>query len=387
MNPARLAPALLLLALVGCTQEDAETPMETPPAPFRVATYNGGLAKGFVPYTDERAVATTEAIAALDLELLCVQEFWRPEDVARLQAAAAANLPNQHFLAPDPGDPGVAGPPCSDTELDPLQSCAEAACAEVNADGLAGCILGSCNPEFSATSGECSGCLAANIGGTFNDIRFSCTNSASGGYAYGGSFGIGLLTSAEVLEEGQLVFASSYNRRAVLFSRVKTSLGELNVFCTHLSAVFGDIPHPDEATGMTWVAEQALQIDEMIAFAEAKAAGGPILLLGDLNTGPERPGIAAEAPANYARFEPAGYSSEYLAQASPRCTFCADNLLVGGADDATSVIIDHILTKGVTATVSTERILTAPIELTVGGEPTNAHLSDHFGLQATLTAK
>lgn len=387
MNPARFTPALLLLALAACTEEDAETPMENPPAPFRVATWNGGLAKGFVPYTDERAVVTTEAVAALELELLCVQEFWRPEDVTRLQTALQAKLPNQHVLAPDPGEDTGAGPPCTETELDPLQACAELNCAGVPADGLAACILSDCNPEFSATTSACSSCLAANIGGTFNDIRFTCTNSASGGYAYGGSFGIGLFTSAAVLEDDHLVFTSSYNRRAVLYAKVQSSVGELNVFCTHLSAVFADIPHPDAATGGTWEAEQALQITEMIAFAEQKAAGGPILLLGDLNTGPAKSGIAAEAPANYALFEPAGLTSEYLSQATPACTYCANNLLVGGADDSSSVIIDHILTKGVTATIASERILTAPIELTVGGEPKNAHLSDHFGLQATLTAQ
>jgi len=381
----RLAPALLLLPLAACTEESSDTPMEEPAAPVTVATFNAGLAKGFVPYTDERAVVTTDAIAALEVDLLCVQEVWRPEDVTRLQGALAERLPHQHVLPPDPGEGGTDGPPCTETELDPLQSCAETNCADATVDELTGCILSACNPEFSATSSSCSSCLAANIGGTFEQIRFTCTNDASGGYAYGGSFGIGLFSRAEPLEEAHHVFASSYNRRAVLYAKLDTPQGELNVFCTHLSAVFADIPHPHAADGMTWEAEQATQLQEFLSFAEEKAAGGPILLLGDLNTGPAKDGIAAEAPANYALLEAAGFTTDYLAPDAPLCTFCSTNLLVGGADDDASVIIDHVLHRGLDRTVVTERILSAPVELTVGGAPKQAHLSDHFGLKATIS--
>lgn len=352
---------------------------------LRAATYNLGLARGFVDYAVERSPVTIAALAALDLDVLCAQEVWESEDADALETALAARLPYAHRLAPDAGECLAS---CTLVELEPLEACILVECADVAPEMLVGCATTNCPDEVDALAGACVGCLAANIGKPFDEIKAACAGEgANACYAYGGSFGTALLSATPLSDQDALVFESSLNRRAVLYAKASaTPAGDLHLFCTHLTAAFSNIPYPGDAG--SWAAEQANQINAMIQYVAAKVpAGEKAILLGDFNTGPEVAGrAAAEIPENYDLLIDDGFYSAYPSQADADCTFCFDNPLVGGIDHSESVLIDHVLLKGFDASAVTAgaRIMTDPIELTLEGEAgpeqVQSAWSDHFGL-------
>jgi len=376
MREATRLAAVVAGALLVCACGKAS------PNTLVVGTYNAGLAPGYVPYAAERAPEVVSGLAAQDLDVLCVQEVWRPEDVAALEAGTKGSWPTAFFLAPNPGDTGGDEPACTGTELDPLQACAEAECAGVPVDQIAGCVLDKCPDEFAAISSGCSTCLAAHIGASFADIRLACTTGSGGAYAFGGSFGVGLLTRERVVTQAVHVFESTYNRRAVLYARLDTAgLGQVDVFCTHLSAIFSNIPYPKEGS---WAEEQRAQIDKLHAFVQEKTGGkGTTLVLGDTNCGPAKGGASAEAPENYQALVAPDYDDPFATSANAACTFCSDNPLVGAGTP--SVLIDHVLVRGFDGGVTTQRILDGKVAIDVGGEPVETPRSDHYGLEATLS--
>ena len=376
MRTIVIVAALSWVALaVGCDDENEDG--------LAVGTYNAGLAPGFVPFTEERAPLTIQAIAEQPLDVLCVQEMWTAESVTALRTASASRWPNTFFPAADPGDVVSTTPACEAAALTPLATCVSTSCAGLPTDQLTGCVLGGCQPEINALDAACSTCLAANIGASFDAIAGTCTTMPSSPYAFGGSFGVGLLSRQPLLEPDFLVLDSTFNRRGVIYARVDTDrVGEVHVFCTHLTAIFADIPFP--TAGGSWEAEQRAQIEEMLAFIDEKTDDDDrVIILGDLNTGPAFGDVEAEEAANYALFTNAGFENPFIDDVDvAACTFCADNPLV--SDTSASVTIDHMLVRGLDADGTARRFLTQPVEIDVDGEPTTVALSDHWGVRATL---
>ena len=379
---------LLLLALsMGCSSEETEQ-SSPPPPPGRVkaATYNLGLALGFVDAATERAPLTIAAAAEIDVDVLCVQEVWTPADVQSLRSAAATSLPNTVFPDPQPdSDPGQAA--CGDSDqaaLDTLRSCVDGSCADVCSDQLVNCVLTECVAELVAVPTVCQTCLQANVGKPLDDMLAAC-NSGSEAYAYGGSFGIGLLTHLPLSATEELVLQSTTSRRAVIYGELDTVLGPVHAFCTHLTAGLSSVEY--QGAYGSWEEEQAAQVTELVAFVDQKAgADGMVLLMGDLNTGPAGERYTAEVPANYDRFSAAGLSNPYLTPGNEPCTFCNTNPLVdGAADDSESVVIDHLLLRNMPAQAWAERILDQDVPLPeYCGGPATLKYSDHYGVRAHL---
>jgi endonuclease/exonuclease/phosphatase family metal-dependent hydrolase len=351
-------------------------PTAPPPSRLTLVTFNAGLARGFVDLAAERAPLVADAVAALDADVVALQEVWAPEDVQAVATAVQDGFPGQCFLEPAPETAGA--PACPPPESDALESCARNACSGVGPDQLAGCVLDSCGAEYGALSGGCQACLAANIGGSLDEVVASCA-SATEVYAYGGSFGIGLLSRRPIETWDETVLDSSLNRRAVIHAVIDVDGSSLHVFATHLSPIFDDIPFPGEGS---WEAEQRAQIERLLALIEERVpTGEPVVVLGDLNTGPALPGVAAEAADNFELLRAAGLAAPYVdSPPQPACTFCAENPLVGGTDDDDSVLIDHVLVGGLEAT-AVARILDQPV--TVGA--TESRLSDHYGVEVTVS--
>jgi len=387
MKRIALLVALLAVGLVGCSDDDSTNDNNnnenTGPQEFSAVTFNGGLARGFVAYANDRAQTVADAVAALDVDLICLQEIWQPEHVDMVEAAAADAFPNQIFLDPFPDpNPGPPACPSAVTEVQALHTCVTTHCGTMAPDDLANCLLAQCSPEYGATTGACQTCLAANIGGSIEEVFTSCSG-ASAAYAYGGAFGIGLLTSASVTTSDSSVMASTFNRRAILYAELEAgALGTLHVFCTHLTAVFSSIPwpHPEGS----WAEEQGVQVAAMREYVDTMAGtSGTVILLGDFNTGPSGDGYVSEVVHNYNTLR-AGFTNVYLAESDATCTFCDLNPLNGGLDHGESVLIDHILLRGFAGTTEALRILDEPITITVDGTPIETALSDHYGLQVTM---
>ena len=362
------------------SEPDTETSeTESPPRQLRIATYNAGLAEGFVPLAEERLPLVAEAIADLDADIVFLQEIWATEAVDALRTATNSSFTTAIFPEPIP-DTELGEPACTIEELADLQSCIATNCADASPDELVGCVLVNCGAPFAGLCDECRNCITANVGSTVAEAIANCT-TASSLFAYEGSLGIGLLSTADIVDTDVLVLESSINRRAVLHALVDTeAFGPIHVFGTHLSAVFSDIPFPGDGS---WEGEQASQIEALLAYIETRVdSDDPVVLLGDFNTGPSGVLFEAEVAANYELLSAAMFTNTYIETIDARCTFCGDNPLVGGGD---GVVIDHVFTRGLQAGSDAERIFDQPLTLDVDGEATTTALSDHYGVVLTLT--
>ncbi|HVU05489.1 MAG TPA: endonuclease/exonuclease/phosphatase family protein [Polyangiaceae bacterium] len=370
---------------------------------LRVATYNAGLLDS-VGYVSERLPLVTEGLSNLDADVLCVQEFWREEHWDGLVAANESTRSNVLHLDPRPGVTGK----CSPDEFLPLRSCAATRCSGAGPSDLVSCTTTECPAEVAALSGTCITCLLDNAtSGDLDVIAAQCLGTANGGdagaispderaYLVGGSFGIGLLSRFPFLETGHLELDSSTNRRAILYAKLDApSLGDPSVFCTHLAPIEHGVKY--EGSYGSWEGENHAHVKALIDWVDdEQGATGPVLVLGDLNTGPAGTAIAPSVPDDYALLPAAGFADPFLGGPSAACTFCVENPLVDPTDAAADADIDHILTRRVAAVPSVDRLFTDPVTVTVGGvgdggagdagsgRERQIRRSDHYGLLATF---
>ena len=346
-----------------------------------LATFNAGLARGYVLYASERATRIGQAVSELGVDVLCLQEVWRPADVTLVQRDTARSLPESFFLDPLT-EVGIAGASCTEEDRAPLEVCARRDCP-VPADELANCVLKACNAEFNAVTAPCQACLVRNVGEELDAMIENCT-TMSGSYAYNGSFGIGLLAKQKLEDRDHLVLDSTGNRRAILYATIDTAgFGKVHLFCTHLTSIFTGIDYT--GTQGSWEQEMANQMGWLVDFMDSKVAGDElVLLMGDLNSGPAGESFSGEAEANFQILASAMEPEPYTSGPDPKCTFCADNTLVQEDKDRGNVI-DHILYRNFAGQASAQRILDAPITLEYRGQNISTFLSDHYGVRATLT--
>lgn len=367
----------LSLGLVGCTDDETSA---LPVNALTVVSYNGGLALGFVPGAEQRMPLTSEAVAGITADVICVQEFWSPEQIGALETATADRYPHTMFPTADPGTTGPAA--CTEADLVDVQACvSENGCDQVCGDELVQCALGNCGPELTALPDECYACIQNNIGKPVDEIMSACiTESAE--YAYGGATGIGLLSTLPLEDQDSRTFESTTTRRAVLYAKVSTELGEVHVFCTHLNAIYSDVDYP-KPTG-SWEEEQAVQIADLLAFVDEKAGSdGAVVVMGDMNCGPDGPNYDPDYPDSYDLIVGDRFSSPYAEDPASLCTFCDENPLTG-SDHDDSVVIDHVLLDNVTGTTTTERILDQPVTVNYCGADNEVRYSDHYGVRVTI---
>lgn len=357
--------AALSFVLVACTDGKDKSLNNT------VATYNAGLAQGFVSYATERTDQTIAAAAGLKAGLFCGQEIWNG---ANWDTLVAANSVSHALSIPPAQENGGEG--CSQEEITPLAACVMEFCD--GAENLQECAFANCNDQIGELGTPCVSCLAANIAS--NDLALitaQCVGDDIGKYVYGGSFGIGLYSEKPFVTTDAKTFESHLIRRGVLYAEIEQDGAPLHVFCTHLSAVLSSVPHPNGDMG--WQDEQTAQISELLTYVGEKAGGEASIILGDFNTGPASGNATAELPDNYQLFVDAGYANDYVANDGD-CTFCGSNPLINGNS---SVVIDHILTKGITVSES-QRVLTDQITVSSGEDSINTAYSDHYGVVGNL---
>ena len=331
-------------------------------SPITALTYNAGLAVGFVPGSEERAEATVAAALSEGADVTCLQEVWLPEHVALIEGG--------HLLIPEAQQETGSGPACTEGEVDDLTDCLDENCSEATcADELVDCVFEKCLFPFLALDSVCQGCVMANVGGDDADAITSTCEQETTGYAYGGSFGTALVSEWPLLETNELVLDSTTNRRGVLHARMDGPLGEVDVYCTHLSAIFSLIPYPRE-TG-SWEEEQIAQIGSLRAWIDETSTTDTVLLMGDFNNGPD------EHASNFAELSE-GWDRTYRGD----CTYCADNPL--NSEDSEDRVIDHVLTHGFKGDATGTRVLDEGFEIESCGNPREGAHSDHYGVSVLL---
>ncbi|MGM0575836.1 MAG: endonuclease/exonuclease/phosphatase family protein [Myxococcota bacterium] len=360
---------VLALAVTGCDSDDGGGPEAA------VTTWNVGLARGFVDYADQRLPHVVDTAAAMDADVLCLQEVWTQEDIDAITQGAAEAYPHG-FYEITTAEGGSTEPACTQAEADSLGACAEENCADVDPGELAGCVLGSCSTEWDASSAECQGCLVSNLGDPLDVIFEACT-TAGGSFSYDGHNGLLLLSRHPFDATEHLVMDSTTVQRAALHATVDLpGLGTSDVYCTHLAADLQDLAYTGDHG--SWAGENLYQAETLVDWIASTAATPQVFVAGDFNSGPAiAPDIEAEIPEAYQAFIDDGFSSPFSEGAEPLCTYCADNTLID--DAAPDVLIDHVFVKG--AEASAERVGTDTVEIDSDQETVETHVSDHFGVR------
>lgn len=347
----------MFLALLACN------------GPQTFLTYNAGLAVGFVPGAEDRAARTAAAVGGVDADLVCLQEVWRADHAALFTEGWASSY------VPEAQQELGEGAACTEDELETLQECLDDNCADTCTDELVDCVFENCAFPFLGLETECQSCVMANVGGEIDAVTQTCLEESTG-YAYGGSFGTALLSPHELVGAEEYVFSSTTNRRSALHAVMQGPAGDVDVYCTHLTAVFDLIPYTGESE--SWDAEQANQVDELRAWID-ETATNPVVMLGDMNNGPAVAGMPADNVNNYNALS-AGYQNPYV-KAELDCTYCSDNAL--NSEDSEDRVIDHVLFRDFDGDYVSERALDAVIDVESCGATFDGAYSDHYGVMVT----
>jgi endonuclease/exonuclease/phosphatase family metal-dependent hydrolase len=336
---------------------------------FRVATFNAGLAVGVLPYATERLPRVVEALVALDVDLLFVQEFWLDSHWQALCDAARVKLP--YAFRADPAVP-MRGGVCTKEQLAPLMACAKKHCRGLRDEALARCVIAHCAEQGFALPADCLNCIASSPSGTLEQIVARCVGAGpfaatvlgatkdgrdGGLIAYGGSFGTGLLSRTPLTNTDAIVYYATVNARGALYARIDAApFGPISVFATHFSP------------GGT---EQAPQVEQFLTWSATKGRDDSAVLVGDLNT--------PSGSSLFRKITRAGFREPDAVDS--RATFGGG--LGTGQVSASGWRIDHVLVRNISARVTSRRILDKPIALNVG-RGVKTTLSDHFGVLAIL---
>lgn len=364
--------AALVVALSGCGKDKGD---EDPGLTF--TTYNAGLAVAFVPSANERAPEVADAVAALESDFVCLQEVWLPEHVAMFEAAAKGTFDHTYFPAAQQEDMATAA--CDVGEIDGLVECMDTECGDVCDDELVDCLFLRCPLDFLSLGNTCNRCVQAHVGST-SDASVVADTCNNGGieYAYGGSFGTGILSKYPMSVE-EIVLDSTTNRRGLLHATVEGPDGTIDAWCTHLTAGLSLIPYPrDEGS---WESEQLAQAELLGQLLTD--APDPVVALGDLNNGPTTSDAEAEFEANYNAILASGVTAPYV-DTDGRCTFCPDNALSSVDSDETGKLIDHVLVRGFEGKPTANRELDGTLKTQTCGQAIDANYSDHYGVSVTF---
>ena len=379
--------------VVGACGGDEENGDGDEPPEATFATYNAGLAGGFVDYATARTEPVAEAVANVQADALCMQEVWLDQTeqgewttrpIETVIETASDAFPHAYWKRTELPEE-AEGAACTTSESEPLRVCVEENCADVADDQLSSCALNNCNEEFDAVSGGCQQCIAANLGGSIDEILLAC-RTGGGTLTSDGHNGL-LMLSRHPLDETEITsFDSTVAQRSALHAVVDVpQFGPADLYCTHLAAQLEALEYPGEMFD-SYEAEQAAQIEALLAWIEETAETDRVVLMGDMNTGPAVADLNAELPDNYQMFVDAGWRNPYLEQDSPACTFCGENTLIDGESNKA---IDHVFVDFGEQTdalevPATERILdeTQSIETSMGEVELN--LSDHYGVRTTV---
>ena len=262
-----------------------------------------------------------------------------------------------------------AEPSCTVDEVIPLKECIELNCAET--DNLSECGTTNCISEFTSLPPTCQGCVASNLGLGVEGILSTCVNSGAS-LAYGGSNGLLLLGRMEISNPEFISLPSFQVQRGW----ISAEIGGLSVACTHLAT---PLATTYDGEFDSYAAEQTAQIELILGALED--VEGPLVLLGDLNTGPGTGNLDAELEGNWELFGAAGFTSPNTESDAPFCTWCADNTLINSDKN---LAIDHILARNVEIS-SVIRFLDETVDIQVGEESITTSYSDHYGLTATVS--
>ncbi len=404
-----LSSSLLFAAACG----DDSNPYE-----LRIDTMNVGLAGAFVPNETERRDPVIAAVAAMDADVVCLQEVWEQSDKDLILAASSATFPHSVSFTHDidtPIDdatdqagmipPADTVPPCEEMrlamQLEDAITCLRDNCSTIpeSDEGqttTADCAESMCLSSVSSlllgdeASLRCYSCLTTSLPTeNFSGMRNLCTTEVNAEVAFRGQSGVMILSKHPVSNARAFVLPGTWNRRIVAEATVTLPNGsDVDVYCNHLTPIFNSLafpytgPYGDGLDGSDgWAAEQLLQTNKIIARVAANSGTRPAFILGDMNASRAAGSVVDEGLPTIQALEGA-FTLTATADYVPTCTFCPDN--GNNVEDTDSVWLDHIWMANVdaSAVVSSDRTFVEAVVSTPGGM---VPLSDHYGFTAVVT--
>ena len=383
------APICLALALglTACPSDDpTDSEPEPDPQPLVLATFNMGLAFGYVEEASARVDPIIAAVNGSRADVICVQELWTTQNEAgewtqevidRVLAGTAGEFPHQFWqrtTAPEGTEPQG----CTVEEAEPLEACAIAACGDESPENLADCVLMSCGVEFSETSAGCQNCMVSNLGGELEDIIMACKGVFTDGIVYDGHNGLAVLSRHPLETTEHTAFDYSLTARSALHVAVTPEEGDpFDAYCTHLASdLSATLAYQEGGTYSSYEEENAAQASALLHLAES-ATSDTVALLGDFNHGP------GELPDNYQIVLDAGWEDP-ITDSGVACSFCPENTLLEGAEDVGD-LIDHVYVKTPGTVESASIVFDETVEITrADGTMGQSNLSDHFGVEVEL---
>lgn len=340
-----------------------------------VEIVSAGLFGGVAKVEAERRTPILQKIAQREADFVCVTQVGRRADKEELIALAKARFPHvvnvNTSLDTRPTSPADQRPerivPSCGGAGDPIKTralldCLSTKCTTTgNDDGKlkssslwtkpnADCLSESCVAEFiglldGATPAQrlaharCYNCAIATFlsDKTMAEVRGTCTTDIRDAYSFDGETPSLLLSRFALREQASFILPATTYRRAVHFARAEIEPGrEVDVYCGHINANFGDIvPYGGQFSTKSgsdaWLEERALEVKRLVEFINEKSGPDrPVILAGEWDSSNEikdgmgnvviearDPDVVDALEAVFVRAIPAGHV--------PECTMCPDN--------------------------------------------------------------
>ena len=252
--------------VVGCSETSGDGTGGTGgSADVTIETFNLALAGSFIAWEQERREALPAAIASSDADILCLQEVWEQTDKDTIREVTAANFPHSVIFTndlddalDDPEDQNMmipappSGVPCSDGAEDDVNAaidCVADACNTMAPGDENGqttsidCAIDECIGVVLPLLGvpRCYACLVTQLPTrTFAEIRESCPTVPEQDLAFQGQNGLMILSRYPLKDEANWVIPGTWNRRVIMSATAELPNGsELDVYCNHLTPIFG----------------------------------------------------------------------------------------------------------------------------------------------------
>ena len=332
---------------------------------FTVATFNAGLARGALPYADERLTLIGDAVRDLAVDAICLQEVWSDADTQALISAAEPVYPYAFRKRTDSTSQRAAR--CGLFTTLGLDRCVKSNRSN-NGVPVFDCVEGACKPDYQALGDDCQRCLAANP-----DKAWRCATGLfrADEYVYGGRNGLLLLSRWPIEQAEYRPFDAALVRRGV----ISATIAGRTIHCTHLTAPLESVPYPDDRSFGGYVDEQAAQVE---AITDTAPSDRCEIVLGDTNNGPSTGALDGYLADIYAMFKASGFVEAWPDR---RCTYCENNPLTGNYGD---LHLDHIFYRGCEAMGPPfyDVILDQAVRIEVDGQVRSIRLSDHYGLSS-----
>ncbi|KAL5004342.1 hypothetical protein ScPMuIL_017798 [Solemya velum] len=323
-----------------------------------------------IEHYDERRDHIPSAISDLDADVVCLQEVWFEDDVKKIIKETRDSFPSSYSaLHDDNGDLDTGNfnkPLCFGFRAYKRILCSLTKCSNTanNAEYIA-CAAERCG--LMKLDQKCISCLILTPA---SSILQTCITDITQTV---NSPGLLLLSKSPLRNPSTTRYIPDTKQvlpRSYLMADVER-IGK--VVCTHLTSNLGEYYEP-LLSFASWEEQQAEEVDHLLTLT---APMTQVVLMGDLNTGPENAenGITGEFEENYNLLTSEGLSSLYNEDPG-LCTWCKENPITDQSYNV-RLLLDHVMVKGMNA-VSAQRLLDDNIE----GQ--SFPLSDHYAVGVTV---